>query len=282
MLSEHDPAHHYRAKMNPEFIRRARIKQRERERAEHLAAEAEKRRLFALNYAANAQAKLAKRAAAAEAKRAAKEAAKEAAKAALKEEEARKAALAMKATQAYRIIIINQATEEKQPARCIIERVSTAFGIPYREVMGASRTREVAAARQVAMYEVRKARPDLSLPQIGRIFGRDHTTVIHAVRKVEGAQSDGRRCRAISVVPVWGGAVMDMVEKALAEYRALATAVGGCGDGNCVVVRPKGQHTNGGCRCSTDRYKAQRMMMAGSRLFRAIDAALSSTKESGE
>lgn len=41
---------------------------------------------------------------------------------------------------------------------------------------------------------------------------------------------------------------MDMVEKALAEYQALATAVGGCGDGNCVVVRPKGQHTNGGWR----------------------------------
>lgn len=188
MISEHDPAHHYRAKMNPEFVRRARIKQREREQAERLAEEAEKRRLFALNYAAAAQAKLAQRAAAAEAKRAAKEAAK-AATETLKEE-ARKAALAMKATQAYRIIIVNQASEEKQPARCIIERVSAVFGIPYREIMGVSRTREVVAARQAAMYEVRKLRPDLSLPQIGKIFGgRDHTTVLHAVRKIQAQRA---------------------------------------------------------------------------------------------
>ncbi len=34
----------------------------------------------------------------------------------------------------------------------------------------------------------------------------------------------------------------------------------GCGDGNCLVDKPKGMHTNGGCRCWQDRYKAQRFM----------------------
>lgn len=42
---------------------------------------------------------------------------------------------------------------------------------------------------------------------------------------------------------------------------ALAT-IGGCGDGNCIVLKPKGQHTNGGCRCSQDRMKMQRFAFA--------------------
>jgi hypothetical protein len=57
------------------------------------------------------------------------------------------------------------------------------------------------------------------------------------------------------------------VPAALAEYEAIRDAVGGCSDGHCVVKKPKGMHTNGGCKCSTDRYKAQRMMRAGQRLF---------------
>lgn len=62
------------------------------------------------------------------------------------------------------------------------------------------------------------------------------------------------------------------IARALAEYDAIADYIGSCGDGYCVVKRPKGQHTNGGCRCSTNRYKAQRMMMAGSKLREALDA----------
>jgi hypothetical protein len=60
------------------------------------------------------------------------------------------------------------------------------------------------------------------------------------------------------------------VQEAIDEYDLAAETIGSCGDGYCVVKRPVGQHTNGGCRCSTDKYKAQRMMMAASRLRNAL------------
>jgi len=55
---------------------------------------------------------------------------------------------------------------------------------------------------------------------------------------------------------------------ALAEaFDLAAQSAGGCGDGYCCVTgKAVGQHTNGGCRCSDDRRKAQRMMLAGRRL----------------
>ena len=51
----------------------------------------------------------------------------------------------------------------------------------------ARRLRQVALPRQVAMYLAKKL-TTLSLPEIGKNFGgRDHTTVIHAVKKVESS-----------------------------------------------------------------------------------------------
>lgn len=58
-------------------------------------------------------------------------------------------------------------------------------GISMEAVRGETRERRVVAARQEAMWEVRMARDDLSFPMVGRWFGgRDHTTVLHAVRKI--------------------------------------------------------------------------------------------------
>lgn len=64
----------------------------------------------------------------------------------------------------------------------------------------------------------------------------------------------------------------DKITEAMESYKLSAEASGGCGDGNCVVLKPVGMHTNGGCRCSDDRMKAQRMMRAGQRLYEAIAA----------
>ena len=55
----------------------------------------------------------------------------------------------------------------------------------YFEMRSKRRARAVARPRQVAMYLAKKMTPR-SLPEIGRIFGgRDHSTVIHAVRTIE-------------------------------------------------------------------------------------------------
>lgn len=56
-------------------------------------------------------------------------------------------------------------------------------GITLRELLGDSRKRRVAYPRQVAMYLARDLTRN-SLPEIGRRFGRDHTTVLHACEQV--------------------------------------------------------------------------------------------------
>lgn len=60
------------------------------------------------------------------------------------------------------------------------------------------------------------------------------------------------------------------VSEALANYDTMAAHVGGCTDGGCVIVRPTGMHTNGGCKCWQDKMKAQRMMRAAYQLSEAI------------
>jgi chromosomal replication initiator protein len=67
----------------------------------------------------------------------------------------------------------------------IQKRVSDHFRIRQAEMVSARRAREVARPRQIAMYLAKQLTPR-SLPEIGRRFGgRDHTTVIHAVRQIE-------------------------------------------------------------------------------------------------
>jgi chromosomal replication initiator protein len=66
----------------------------------------------------------------------------------------------------------------------IVKRVAAAFGVTEADLLGASRLRGVMRARQVAMYLARE-RTGLSLPRLGAAFGRDHSTVLHACRKVE-------------------------------------------------------------------------------------------------
>lgn len=58
------------------------------------------------------------------------------------------------------------------------------FNVRLNDMRSDRRWQEVARARQVAMFLARERTP-YSLPQIGRCFNRDHTTVIHAVRRIE-------------------------------------------------------------------------------------------------
>jgi len=67
----------------------------------------------------------------------------------------------------------------------ILKIVSRHFKVPRNELLSARRSRDVVRPRQIAMY-LAKALTSRSLPEIGRRFGgRDHTTVLHSVRKVE-------------------------------------------------------------------------------------------------
>ncbi len=74
----------------------------------------------------------------------------------------------------------------------IQKKVAEHFTIKLADMHSARRSRAVARPRQVAMY-LCKILTQHSLPEIGRKFGgRDHTTVIHAVRKVEELRSTDR------------------------------------------------------------------------------------------
>ena len=74
---------------------------------------------------------------------------------------------------------------ERTPVEEIQQRVSAAFGISRAELVGSTRAATPLSARQVAIYLTREL-TDLSLPQIGRLYGgRDHSTVLNSIRRVE-------------------------------------------------------------------------------------------------
>lgn len=69
------------------------------------------------------------------------------------------------------------------PMRAFLETMAADEGVNLKIVLGKSRRREVAHTRQRYMYEIKRAFPNASLNQIGKLFGgRDHTTVLHAIR----------------------------------------------------------------------------------------------------
>ena len=66
------------------------------------------------------------------------------------------------------------------------------FGLTIEDLCGTSRSRVLVTARQIAMYLCREL-TDLSLPKIGQQFGgRDHTTVMHADRKIRQLMAERR------------------------------------------------------------------------------------------
>lgn len=71
----------------------------------------------------------------------------------------------------------------------IIGEVCRFYSIEEETLRGTLKNKSTAEARQVAMYLIRKM-TNLSLPDIGREFGRDHSTVIHALNKVEKLLQD--------------------------------------------------------------------------------------------
>ena len=74
----------------------------------------------------------------------------------------------------------------------IIQQTATYFSLSVDDLCGTSRSRVLVNARQIAMYLCREL-TELSLPKIGQTFGgRDHTTVMHADRKIRQLMAERR------------------------------------------------------------------------------------------
>ena len=81
--------------------------------------------------------------------------------------------------------LISDTTKTPVTIDLIIETTCEMFGFTHEQITGGSRRRPLVEARQFAMYATRDM-TDLSFPQIGKSFGnRDHTTVMHACRKIQ-------------------------------------------------------------------------------------------------
>lgn len=88
--------------------------------------------------------------------------------------------------------VIPKRSSPSNPVEEIQCHVSTAFGISRAELVGSTRAATPVRARQVAIYLTREL-TDLSLPQIGRIYGgRDHSTVLNSIRRVEARFGEDR------------------------------------------------------------------------------------------
>lgn len=107
---------------------------------------------------------------------------------------------------------IEDVTTEAPNAGSPVERamrvVAHHFGVSRVEMTSARRAQKIVLPRHIAMY-VAKATTHWSLPEIGLMFGRrDHTTVLHAVRKIAALiKEDADLCREVAfLVEGLGGA----------------------------------------------------------------------------
>jgi chromosomal replication initiator protein len=88
--------------------------------------------------------------------------------------------------------LLPEGGEPEITSALIIAQTAAYFGLTIDDLCGSSRSRVLVTARQIAMYLCREL-TDLSLPKIGQQFGgRDHTTVMHADRKIRQLMAERR------------------------------------------------------------------------------------------
>lgn len=90
----------------------------------------------------------------------------------------------------------------------IITEVSARHGVFPTEIMSKARSQRIVKARNEVFYLIKACKPEISTPQIGRWFGRDHTGVLHSIAshadatgspKLYGYDLDGVRRRNAAV-----------------------------------------------------------------------------------
>ncbi len=91
-------------------------------------------------------------------------------------------------------------TAPSQIAKRIIEQVCIETGISQDLIKSPIRTNPVSQARQEAIWRI-AADTTLSLPQIGRIFNRDHTTILHAIRRMNDKHDAMVRVHVVGCTP---------------------------------------------------------------------------------
>lgn len=72
-----------------------------------------------------------------------------------------------------------------RPRDALLALVEAATGVEVRAILGRRRDRSIARARHVAIYLLRQEL-DLSYPELGRLFGRDHATAMASCQVVAG------------------------------------------------------------------------------------------------
>ncbi|MEO7131765.1 MAG: chromosomal replication initiator protein DnaA [Dermatophilaceae bacterium] len=88
--------------------------------------------------------------------------------------------------------VLPNETPNQVTAATIMAVTSAYYAVTLEDLCGSSRSRQLVTARQIAMYLCREM-TDLSLPKIGQHFGgRDHTTVMHADRKIRELMGERR------------------------------------------------------------------------------------------
>jgi hypothetical protein len=92
--------------------------------------------------------------------------------------------------------------------RFLVAYAAAKYGVSSEEVLGNVRSRDIVLARQEAIYECYR-HISMSLPALGRRFGRDHTTILHSIRRAAK--------RRLSTVSTGGQQVLDsLASKGLA------------------------------------------------------------------
>lgn len=81
--------------------------------------------------------------------------------------------------------VIKENTNATITPEAVIDEVSRYYDVPVDKIKGDKRTSDIVLPRQIAMYIIRE-KTNLSLPEIGKeLGGKNHTTVLHSIKKIE-------------------------------------------------------------------------------------------------
>lgn len=76
-------------------------------------------------------------------------------------------------------------------ARRIVQEVCAETGVSPQQILSPVRTRHIVRARQFAQWRIYRE-VGISLPAIGRMFDRDHTSVLHSIRRIDALMKEAK------------------------------------------------------------------------------------------